>query len=160
MPIHIYTDASIANKEGRGAYVITKNSQNKGFKSSNAYTSIKMCRTPIVEIKNNRPTICDLEFKTLVGALIRAIKLHPKEVYFKAYTDSEPAILRMNTPWYEVQRTGMEDGIKKLHTFIAQSGRDIRIKMVHVKAHKDKLGTVPEKMNFVCDLMASVVNKV
>ena len=162
MPVNLFTDASLKGSETRGCYIITKNNQNKGFKSSTNYNQIKMFRTPIVEVdtKINKPTICDMEFKTIIEALVHAIKLHPEEKFFTVYSDSLPAIARIDKPWYEIQQNGMEPMLLKLHDYIASTNRVIKIKIKHVKAHKDNLAGNPEKFNFMCDIFASVVNKI
>lgn len=160
MPANLYVDSSMKGNEGRCAYIITKNNQTKGFDSNLKYSQIKMARTPIIDIRVDNLTIIDLELRGVVVALLHSFKLHPDEKYFTVHTDSTEAIARMNSPWHMVQKTGLHKDVQRIQSYIEKSGRDINIKMKHVKAHQDTLSTTPHKMNFVCDLMASVVNKI
>ena len=161
MPVNIYCDASLKGSEARGAYVVTANNQTHGFKSKTNYSSIKLFRTPIMEVgkKSKITNIDDMELRTLVQGLLHAFRIHTDQEYFTIYSDNMNAINKLRTPWYEMSN-GLDPLIEIIHSYIKKDERSIKIKAIHVKAHKSNLSSTPEKFNFVCDMMASVVNKI
>jgi len=164
LPVNLHTDASVKNKKGRGCVIISKNSQTKGFKSSAGYEEIRLFRTPIMVLdKTNVSSGSDIDYmelRTIISGVLHAFKLHKNEKYFTIYSDSLNSIDKINMPWHEIQTKGLDPLVEKLRDYLSKNDRDIKLRFLHVKAHKGKLESTPSKMNFVCDLFASLKFKI
>lgn len=157
MAVHIYTDASVTETKGRGAYIITSNN-GTSFSAGNNYNRVQIFKTPVESVvqEKNGINADPMEFKTIIQALTHAFKLYPEEEYFKLYSDSQNGIDKFNIPWYSFNAEAVDPMILKIQRTIASRKVSTHLKLVHTKAHKGTLAGMPEKMNFACDLIASM----
>ena len=147
MAVHIHSDASIIDDVARGAYIIL-NKRNKKERI--------IRRTPQVKDMKTH----DIEMLTACQALIHAFKKFPKETSFELYSDSMHVINHFKMNGFELMSSKCNIYFKRLLEYIDKNPREDRVNLSasHISAHSGTLKSEPQKMNYMCDMLASMKN--
>ena len=148
MAVHIHSDASVINKVARGAYVIL-NKRNKKERI--------IRRTPSVDEMES----CDAEMITAMQALIHAFKKFPKETEFCVYSDSLYVISHFKMNGLDLMNPNKCNiYFRRMLNYLEKNPRvdQVNLSASHIKAHSSKLIDEPQKMNYLCDMLASMKN--